>query len=179
MTMHDKLNAGSEANPDVHDITGAVKWYDPAKGYGFISPDDARLGDVLLHNTCLRQAGYEIAYQGATIKCVASPSARGLQAIRIISIDNNTVIADAQSRTPRPAAQAPAGRSFQIASVKWFNRVRGYGFVTLEGGKTDIFLHMQTLRASGVENVTPGQKVSVITGEGPKGQMVVEIKVRP
>lgn len=171
------MNPDNQAKPAVQNITGAVKWYDPAKGYGFISTNDSKLGDVLLHNSCLRQAGYETAYQGATIECLASPSAKGLQAVQITCIDNSTAIPDAQSRAPRHAIPAQASGEFQTATVKWFNRVRGYGFVTLENGKPDIFLHMQTLRASGLENIAPGQKIRVITGAGPKGLMVLEIKV--
>ncbi len=175
-----EMNNNNEAKETaVQKITGAVKWFDPARGYGFIVPDDGG-GDVLMHHTCLQQAGMDCAYQGATIRCEVAQYPKGRQVVRIVSVDNSTAIADAHSRAPRADANIHALNSageYQMATVKWFNRVRGYGFVTLTGGKSDIFLHMETLRRSGLETIEPGQSVHVRISQGPKGEMVAEIKL--
>ena len=62
------IQRGGEIQPDVFEVSGTVKWFDPSKGYGFIAPDED-LPDVLLHVTCLRRAGFQTACEGARAVC--------------------------------------------------------------------------------------------------------------
>lgn len=159
------------------EIVGQIKWFDLAKGYGFIKPVSGAQGDVLLHQTCVRQSGFKAAYEGAHVVCEAVQGPKGLQARRLLSLDNSTAQANdtASQRTARYTAE-PRGPAFD-ATVKWFNRGKGYGFVSRGADTPDIFVHMETLRRSGIRELRQGQKVRVRTGDGPKGELAAEIIV--
>lgn len=169
-------DAGSEdPGVEVLEVAGAIKWFDVAKGYGFIVPDDGQ-PDILLHVTCLRRDGYRTAYEGARIVCEVVPGTRGLQAFRILSMDESTAVHPSQLPPSRTHVQVTPEGGYERATVKWFNRVKGFGFLTQGEGTEDIFVHMETLRRFGITELRPGQTVMVRFGMGPKGRMAAEIR---
>jgi CspA family cold shock protein len=158
----------------VIELSGVIKWFDVSKGYGFIVPDNG-LPDVLLHVTCLRRDGFQVAYEGARVVVEASHRARGLQAFRVLSMDESTALHPAQMPPPRTHVTVTATSGLERAQVKWFNRLRGFGFLTRGEGTPDIFVHMETLRRFGLAELRPGQFVLVRFGPGPKGLMAAEV----
>src|SRR5580700_4711833 len=82
----DDVDFSNESTANAIEVSGVIKWFDVAKGYGFMIPDNG-MPDVLLHVTCLRRDGYQTAYEGARVVCEALQRPRGLQAFRILSMD--------------------------------------------------------------------------------------------
>ena len=163
-----------ETATDLVELTGVIKWFDVSKGFGFIVPDNG-MPDVLLHVTCLRRDGFKTAYEGARIVVEVSQRQKGLQAFRVVSMDESTALHPAQMPPPRTHVTVTATSGLERAQVKWFNRLRGFGFLTRGDGTEDIFVHMETLRRYGLAELRPGQTVLVRFGPGPKGLMAAEV----
>jgi CspA family cold shock protein len=165
---------GDEAT-SVIELSGVIKWFDVSKGYGFIVPDNG-MPDILLHVTCLRRDGYQAAHEGARVVVEVLQRPRGLQAFRILSMDESTAVHPAQMPPPRTHVNVAPTSGLERAQVKWFNRLRGFGFVTRGEGTPDVFVHMETLRRYGMTELRPGQYVLVRFGPGPKGLMATEVR---
>ena len=170
--------AGGEIGDEaatVIELTCVIKWFDVSKGYGFVVPDNG-MPDILLHVTCLRRDGFQVAYEGARVVVEVLQRPRGLQAFRVVSMDESTAVHPAQMPPPRTHVTVAATSGLERAQVKWFNRLRGFGFLTRGEGTPDIFVHMETLRRFGLTELRPGQYVLVRFGPGPKGLMAAEVR---
>ena len=171
------------SEPEMDAIVGRVKWFDATRGFGFLVSDQVD-GDVLLHFSVLRDHGRRSVPEGATIECVPVRLDRGLQARRVISIDTSTALPQpvrssmpAADRADRKALAESAG-AFEPVEVKWFNRVRGYGFVKRpdETGGEDVFVHMETVRISHLPELQPGQQLEARIAPSGKGLTAVELR---
>ncbi|HZT51453.1 MAG TPA: cold shock domain-containing protein [Stellaceae bacterium] len=152
-----------DAAPTGRRVEAKVKWFNTAKGFGFVTLPDGT-PDAFLPMAVLRRAGYSEAREGAAIVCEIGSGAKGPLVVNVLNLDNSTAVAGGgRGNAPRGPAQTMHG------AVKWFEPEKGYGFIAPEGGGKDIFVHVTALRRSGVNALEPGQRVRVDVVEGRKG----------
>jgi cold shock protein len=161
--------------PNIIKIDGLVKWFDVGRGYGFVIPDNG-LPDILLHLSCLKRDGFDAPLEGTRVTCEVVARQKGYQCLRVLSVDHSTAIHPVERRA-RTHNEVQATTGWVRAKVKWFNRARGFGFVTEGEGLGDIFVHMEVMRKTALAELVPDEWVYVRYGDSNRGKMASEVRV--
>lgn len=161
-------------------IWGHVKWYDAVKGYGFVVPEDGG-SDIMVHASCVRAFGKMALTEGARVRLLANHGQRGLNAQEILEIEEPEGVEGGElAESARPTEFL--GPDVEVgplvpARVKWFDKQKGFGFVNIFGRSEDVFVHMETVRRCGFQDLASGEGMAVRTFRGPRGLMVAELKL--
>ena len=166
-------------NNEEHDqgrtLSGHVKWFDPAKGFGFIVSDEGG-PDILLHANVLRNFGQGSVADGSAIEVTVQQTERGMQAIAVLSIRAPEVAMGAGLSDLADVDPAVlAARPLEPARVKWFDKGKGFGFANVFGLQEDVFVHIEVLRKSGLADLQPGEAVCLRVIEGKRGRMATDV----
>jgi CspA family cold shock protein len=157
-----------------------VRWFNPEKGFGFVALEGGG-GDAFLHAAVLERSGRSSVPAGATLQVRVGPGQKGPQVTEVLSVDESTATPEAARRPPRPRSdmpRAPLGEAVQMSgAVKWFNAEKGFGFIAVEGGGKDVFVHASTLQRAGLSTLAEGQRVTIDVAEGRKGPEAVGIRL--
>ncbi|MFC4170603.1 MULTISPECIES: cold-shock protein [Microvirga] len=169
-----------------------VKWFNPEKGFGFVELTDGS-GEAFLHVRQVEAAGHSALPSGTTLVIQVGTGQKGPQVNEIVSVDTSTAEPEPPRRGPRPPMAprgAPAGRpprqgGFQaptaapdtLGTVKWYNEVKGFGFIAVDGESKDLFVHVSALERAGLSRLDQGQAVRVAIVEGRKGREVGAIEL--
>jgi CspA family cold shock protein len=154
-------------------VTGRIKWFDAKRGFGFLV-SEALDCDVMVHKTLLRGHDRRTLPEGAVLEVEAQRRDRGMQAIRVLSIDLRFSLPDRPRAAKSTDLAGPPG-AFERATVRWFNRERAYGFLERQDG-ADVFIHAEVLRRGHIMGLDDGEPVEARIATGPKGLVAVELR---
>jgi cold shock protein len=166
-------SAGASSSPST---TATVSWFNAEKGFGFVQ--DSSGADAFLHIRALEAAGHKSVAPGATLKVRLGQGLKGPQVMEVLEVDSSTAQAPAPARSPRQQSQADGPEMEGQGTVKWYNNEKGFGFIGLEGGEKDVFVHATAVTRSGLTTLSEGQRVDVKFAMGKKGPEAKSIQVR-
>lgn len=151
---------------DINVSEGELVWYNERKGYGFV-----RIGDteVFLHRSTLDRFGLVRLLTGDKVTVSLTVNEHG-------EVIQDLLRVDRPINPAPPAASEPEDGELR-AVVKFFNDIRGYGFVTAEDIAEDVFVHSRVLNDCGVHSLMQGQKLLIKVDDAGKGPQVQAVRL--
>ena len=152
----------AEAPAGTLGVLGTVSWYEPAKGYGFATPDGGG-GEVFVHSSSIVGGG--VVHEGQRVAFLVVDGEKGPQADHLLPLAAEAA-----------GAAAAGGADGGDGTVSWFDGGKGFGFITPDDGGPDVFAHVRELDRS-VDELGEGDRVTYEVVEGDRGPQARGIKV--
>jgi CspA family cold shock protein len=145
---------------------GELVWYNERKGYGFV-----RIGEdeVFLHRSTLDRFGLVRLLTGDIVAVLLSTNEHGQVIKDLLSVK--------RPLSPGPPAAHEPEEGELRAVVKFFNDLRGYGFVTADNLEDDVFVHSRVLNDCGFSSLIQGQKLLVKVDDSGHGLQVNSVRL--
>ncbi len=131
---------------------GTVNFFKAHKGFGFIQQDGGG-EDVFVHISSVERAGLEGLAEGQQLEFTLVD--RGGK----ISASDLAVVGDVIAVEKREAPQRELTGERATGTVKFFNSMKGFGFITRDDGQPDAFVHISAVERSGMQNLNEGDRL--------------------
>jgi len=141
-------------------VLGTVSWYEPGKGYGFITPDGGG-AEIFVHSSAIVGGG--VISEGQRVAFLVVAGERGPQADHLLPLGAE-------------AAGRPVASDGADGTVSWYDAEKGFGFVTPDVGAEDIFVHVRSL-PGGLTELAEGDRVTYDVGQSEKGLQARNIQL--
>ncbi|WNB87123.1 cold shock domain-containing protein [Cellulomonas sp. ATA003] len=140
-------------------VLGTVTWYEPGKGYGFLTPDGGG-AEIFVHSSAIVGGG--VVSEGQRVAFLVVDGEKGPQADHLL---------------PLGATAAPAAASDGAdGTVTWYDADKGFGFISPESGGDDVFVHVRAL-AGGLTELVEGDRVTYDVAVGDKGPQARDVRL--
>lgn len=147
-----------------------VKWFNFAKGFGFVAQEDGGQ-DAFLHASVVTRMGLKELGEGTELLVTVSAGAKGPQVVDIVQVLG--VVAMPSSGRP-----APTGPVIELTgTIKWYKPNKGFGFATPDDGGRDVFVHRSILIQAGIQQLDSGQRVRMKVQTAIKGREAIEVEL--
>ena len=131
---------------------GKVKFFNAAKGFGFIQQDSGG-EDVFVHISAVERAGLENLGEGQELEFNLVDRG-GKVSAQDLQILGDVVAAPADAGPPKRELTGDKA----TGTVKFFNSMKGFGFITRDDGQPDAFVHISAVERSGLSGIDEGQR---------------------
>ena len=163
----------AETATESETVTAVLKWFNQPKGFGFVIPENEDV-DAFIHITTLQRADIQGLNEGATLRCEIQRGNKGALVTNVLELLDEGQAAE--DMAPREIKQTQ--ECYDLAgSVKWFKPDKGFGFITPDDGKKDIFIHKTCLERHGLEDLRPDQRVNMVVKDVEKGREVISFEI--
>jgi CspA family cold shock protein len=141
-------------------LLGTITWYEPGKGYGFVSPDGGG-ADIFVHSSAIVTGG--VVTDGQRVAFLVVEGERGPQAANLIPLAAGAGL-----------AAVATGADGADGTVSWYDEAKGFGFVKPDSGAGDVFVHARAL-ADGLTWLAEGDRVAFEVVSGDKGPQARDV----